>query len=130
MADIVEYKDGKTGVRFSLDNGVMRIGRGVDNDIVIDDELISKSHATIEKEKVSDDSGLYRYTIRDLNSTNGTHVNDEKIAVASLWNGDIIRLGMSFFMFMDEAADGQDFSKTTELHKSWIPGLYYTKKKD
>ena len=132
MADIVEYKDGKTGVRFSLDNALVQIGRGADNDIVIDDELISKGHAVIEKVKVASDetSDLCRYTIKDLSSTNGTYVNDEKIEQVSLWDGDLIRVGMSFFMFMDEAAADQDFSKTTELHKSWIPGLYYTKKKD
>jgi pSer/pThr/pTyr-binding forkhead associated (FHA) protein len=130
MAAIVEYKDGKTGVRFSLDETVVKIGRGSGNDIVIDDELISKSHAVIERARINDDSELCRYTLRDLGSTNGTYVNDERVEQASLWNGDILRVGMSFFMFMDEAAAGQDLSKTTELHKSWIPGLYYTKKKD
>jgi pSer/pThr/pTyr-binding forkhead associated (FHA) protein len=130
MADIVEYKDGKPGVRFSLAKPQMNIGRGSANDIVINDELISKAHAVIEKAKVSDDSEFYRYTIRDLGSTNGTYVNDEKIEQASLWDGDLIRIGMSFFRFTDENASEQDFSRTTELHKSWIPGLYYTKKKD
>ena len=130
MAALVEYKDGKTGVRFSLDSALVRIGRGTENDIVIDDELISKSHAVIERVRINDDSELCRYTVRDLGSTNGTYVNDEKVEQASLWNGDLLRIGMSFFMFMDETTAGQDFSKTTELHKSWIPGLYYTKKKD
>jgi len=130
MADIVEFKDGKTGVRFSLADDVVTIGRRKNNTIVIDDELISKDHAVIEKVKLSDDSELYRYTIRDLGSTNGTFVNDEKIESAALWNGDLIRMGMSFFMFADESLADQDFSRTTELRKSWIPGVYYTKKKD
>ena len=130
MADIVEFKDGKTGLRFSLADAVVTIGRRKNNTIVIDDELISKDHAVIEKERLSDDSDIYRYTIRDLGSTNGTYVNDEKIESASLWNGDLIRVGMSFFMFVDESLAEQDFSRTTELRKSWIPGVYYTKKKD
>lgn len=130
MADIVEYKDGKSGVRFSLADAVVKIGRRADNDIVIDDELISKAHAVIEKTKLSSEGDLYRYTIRDLDSTNGTYVNDERIEQAPLWNGDLIRMGMSFFMFTDATTAGHDFSRTTELHKSWIPGLYYTKKKD
>ena len=130
MADLVEFKDGKTGVRFSLTAAAVTIGRRKNNTIVIDDELISKDHAVIEKEKLSDDSEIFRYTIRDLDSTNGTYVNDEKIESASLWNGDLIRMGMSFFMFVDENLAEQDFSRTTELRKSWIPGIYYTKKKD
>ena len=109
MADIVEYKDGKSGVRFSLADAVVKIGRRADNDIVIDDELISKAHAVIEKTKLSSEGDLYRYTIRDLDSTNGTYVNDERIEQAPLWNGDLIRMGMSFFMFTDATTAGYFF---------------------
>ena len=130
MADLVEFKDGKTGLRFLLAETAVTIGRRKNNTIVIDDELISKDHAVIEKEKLGDGNELYRYTIRDLGSTNGTYVNDERIESASLWNGDLIRMGMSFFLFVDQDLAEQDFSSTTELRKSWIPGVYYTKKKD
>lgn len=130
MADIVEFKDGKTGVKMPLQKDKVYIGRGNDNEIVIEDELISKVHAVIEKLSINSDSALCRYTISDLDSTNGTYVNDEAITKSSLWHGDIIRVGMSFFKFIDESTEQQDFSRTTELHKSWIPGIYYTKKKD
>ena len=130
MADLVEFKDGKTGLRFSLSEDTVSIGRRKNNTIVIDDELISKNHAVIEKEKLDSSNDLYRYTLRDLGSTNGTYVNDEKVESAALWNGDLIRVGMSFFLFVDQDLAEQDFSSTTELHKSWIPGVYYTKKKN
>lgn len=126
MANLVEYNDGKAGIRFELQDEKTCIGRGRDNDIVIEQELVSKAHALIEK--VSDEQQHEHYTIRDLGSTNGTYVGDEKITAVTLWDGDIIRIGMSFFKFVDE--NQEDFSKTTELRKSWIPGVYYTKKPD
>jgi pSer/pThr/pTyr-binding forkhead associated (FHA) protein len=130
MADLITFEDGKNGVRFPLNRERMHIGRGMDNDIVIDDELVSKAHAVIEKHKLESGADLYCYTLHDLGSTNGTFVNGEAVEQATLWNGDLIRLGMRFFTFNDETQDEQAFSKTMELRKSWIPGVYYTKKKD
>ena len=130
MADLITFDDGKSGVRFPLVNDTMRIGRAVDNDIVIEDELVSKSHAIIDRVKLEGGDSLYRYTIRDLGSTNGTFINGEAVQQAILWNGDMIRMGMHFLKFDDGGQGEEDFSKTTELRKSWIPGVYYTKKKD
>ncbi len=66
------------------------IGRGESNAICIkDDPLVSRKHALIEYVKG-------KYYISDLDSTNGTYVNnhpvkkDEKI---ELFPGDIIRIG-------------------------------------
>ncbi len=129
MAELIELIDGKQGIKFSLDRDTTRLGRGEDNDIVIADELISKSHALIECHQFGDNE-MNRYVISDQSSTNGTIVNGESIERVSLWHGDLIQLGMSFFKFNDEKLIRHDLSKTTELHKSWIPGLYYTKKKN
>lgn len=93
MAELIELVDGKHGVKFSLDRDKTRIGRGKDNDIVIDDELISKSHALIERSLFGGDSDIFRYIIIDENSTNGTQANGERIQRASLWNGDLVQLG-------------------------------------
>jgi pSer/pThr/pTyr-binding forkhead associated (FHA) protein len=130
MADLITFEDGKNGVRFPLNGDMIGIGRGADNDIVIDDELVSKAHAVIERQKLESGDDLYCYMLRDLGSTNGTFVNGEAVQQATLWNGDLIRLGMRFFTFSDETQDEQAFSQTMELRKSWIPGVYYTKKKD
>ena len=53
-----------------LTEQTMRIGYGMDADIRIDRETISQFHARIHKEE----DGFY---IEDLNSTNGTFVNEE-----------------------------------------------------
>lgn len=130
MADLITFDDGKNGVRFSLLNDTTRIGRAPDNDIVIEDELVSKFHAVIDRVRLEGRENSYSYTLRDLGSTNGTFVNGDAVQQATLWNGDMIRMGMRFFTFADGSQDEQDFSRTTELRKSWIPGVYYTKKKE
>lgn len=130
MADLITFDDGKNGVRFPLAKDTSRIGRAAENDIVIEDELVSKFHAVIDRVKLDGRENLYSYTLRDLGSTNGTFINGESVQQATLWNGDMIRMGMRFFKFDDGGQDEHDFSKTTELRKSWIPGVYYTKKKD
>ncbi len=52
---------------------VITIGRGAGNDIVINDAKISQNHVQI----VEHDNG--DYTVIDLNSTNGTYINDRRI---------------------------------------------------
>jgi pSer/pThr/pTyr-binding forkhead associated (FHA) protein len=68
----------------------IKVGRDKNNDIVLnDDPLVSRMHATIEKE------GEYYY-IYDKDSTNGTYVNNNPIARSEkiqLHSGDIIRIG-------------------------------------
>jgi serine/threonine protein kinase len=70
----------------------LSIGRGPENDIVIDDRMASRHHA-----KVEFDGNNYR--IVDLNSTNGTYLNDMKILpnVPEEWSPDwTVRIGDSF----------------------------------
>ncbi|MFN7974298.1 MAG: FHA domain-containing protein [Acidobacteriota bacterium] len=63
----------------------MTLGRR-DADVVLDDPDVSRLHAVIER----NESGV---VLTDLRSTNGTYVNDAKVAVAVLNHGDVIRLG-------------------------------------
>lgn len=69
------------------------IGRTPDNDIRIDAEFISRHHAVVL---------LYgsKTVIEDLNSTNGTFVNAERINRRTLKEGDIVTLGKSEFRFV------------------------------
>jgi pSer/pThr/pTyr-binding forkhead associated (FHA) protein len=61
------------------------IGRGPQNDIVIDDGAISAEHAVIVT--VGDDAFL-----EDLNSTNGSQVNGQPVRKHFLQNGDVIEM--------------------------------------
>jgi pSer/pThr/pTyr-binding forkhead associated (FHA) protein len=69
-----------------------KIGRAIDNDIVLGDASVSRHHAAIES-----NNGGYR--LRDLGSQNGTFVGGERVSDAPLKNGDAVRVGDASFTF-------------------------------
>lgn len=70
---------------FPLTQPVVNIGRRMDNQLVIDDPRISRSHAQLRAIKG-------RYVIFDLNSTGGTYINGQKVSQSVLYPGDVISL--------------------------------------
>ena len=66
--------------------GSIKIGRANDNDIVINDVLASRHHATL----VTTPSGT---EIRDNRSINGTFVNGARVDSAHLNDGDTVTIG-------------------------------------
>jgi hypothetical protein len=76
----------------------LSIGRDGANDIVIDHPLASRRHARLER----DDNG---YLVRDLDSTNGTYVNGDRIEGArALHNQDRIWVADTEIVFNDPEA--------------------------
>ena len=73
-------------------SGRVRIGRASDNDMVFSSSLVSGHHAEIEF-----DGGVAR--VRDLDSTNGTFVNGNRIQTVDLNDGDEILIGDQRFTF-------------------------------
>ena len=126
MAMIVQLHEGVALKKFALDNkSILRIGRDPDSDIHIDDDVVSTEHAVIEILESTKANNSPEYHIKDLGSTNSTYVNGEKITSKILEHDDVIRVGWNNFKFIDEAK--KDPNKTSKIHKSWIPGVYYTK---
>ena len=125
MAMLVLTHEGLTIKRIPLDKAELRIGRKADADIFIDDMLASQNHAKIEMVENANDAGGTDFFIEDLESTNHTYINGAPIHRKQLMHNDVIRIGKHTFKFLDESADPAD--KTAKLHKSWIPGVYYTK---
>src|SRR4029453_5972094 len=74
------------------------IGRQPDNTIVIDNSAVSSRHVRIAREGP-------QFVAEDLESTNGTFVNGEKITKRALRHGDTILVGKHkiFFDRMGEA---------------------------
>ena len=77
-------------VVWPLATKMLRIGRAPDNDIVLSDLSVSGHHAELRNV-----AGAYR--IVDLDSSNGTFVNEQRVTAALLSDGDIIGLGDSAF---------------------------------
>ena len=87
------YLAGVNGDQFALrPDTATRLGRALDNDIVVTDTSVSRHHATIE----ATDGG---FRLRDLGSQNGTFVGGERITDAPLGNGDSVRIGDAAFIF-------------------------------
>lgn len=85
-------KAGRAESHVALVDRPIGIGRHPENDIAINDDLASRFHCTIEPD------GRGGWKVRDLGSRNGTRVNNEKIADASLMPGDQIRVGGHVFL--------------------------------
>ncbi len=77
------------------DRNYITIGRNIKNDIQIDNLAVSKFHARIER---SNDN----YFIEDLNSTNGTFINDKKIEKCELQDRDTASIGKHSLIFLLE----------------------------
>ena len=74
-----------TGQVFPLTQAAITIGRHADNTIVLSDPQVSRHHATITWQP----SG---YAVQDLNSANGTFVNEQPVGQPSvLRDGDTLR---------------------------------------
>jgi pSer/pThr/pTyr-binding forkhead associated (FHA) protein len=68
--------------------GTIRVGRSLDNDIVLPDEKVSRHHGQIGIRL-----GMLVYT--DLGSTNGSFLNGANVSEIALGPGDVLQLGSS-----------------------------------
>jgi diguanylate cyclase (GGDEF)-like protein len=94
-ACLILYSGPDQGRRFTLDNGLLAIGRAPECELQIDNPAISRRHAELE---VSEE----RVTLRDLGSVNGSFVNDRRLrGPVVLKDGDLLRLGKELLKFYD-----------------------------
>ena len=83
---------------------MLTIGRKPGNDVVIDNQAISGSHARIVEENQT-------FFIEDLNSLNGTFLNGQKITKYALKHGDIILIGNHTIEFISDKPQDADAAK-------------------
>ncbi|MBT2510389.1 ATP transporter ATP-binding protein/permease [Streptomyces sp. ISL-98] len=95
----------------------VRIGRGADNDLVIDDLVVSRRHA--ELRALPDGT----YEIVDLGSHNGTFLNGQPITSARVTPGDIVGIGHSAFCLVGDTL--QEYVDTGEISLD-VQGLAVT----
>src|SRR5277367_1505428 len=86
--------EGKT---FDLSGPEVPVGRVADNKIQIEHASVSGHHAVFKLDQLD-------YTIKDLDSTNGTRINGERITQQKLRRNDILRLGNIEMLYDSEHA--------------------------
>jgi transcriptional regulator with GAF, ATPase, and Fis domain len=100
------------GKRYNLAGSSLSIGRQSQSDIAVAELSVSRQHCAIERQE--DANGAY-FTIRDLESFNGTYVNGTKIEERRLAQGDRIRIGSCEFAF--ECSEDQ---LSIDVHHSFV----------
>jgi len=105
----IQEESGKT-TKHSLSEGTHHMGKSLDADIILTDSYASKFHAEIIVNK----KGVY---LKDLESTNGTWVNGNKIDEHQpLSNGDEFQIGNLLFKAAIQAKEINTLN-TTDIEK-------------
>lgn len=80
---------------YTFDKTPVSMGRRDDNDIVIDNMAVSGHHAVIESEEPN------YYVLADLESLNGTFLNQKKVDREKIFDGDSFIVGKHLIEFQD-----------------------------
>jgi hypothetical protein len=97
-----------------MTEGPVLIGRQTGANLRIRNAAVSRRHAMIEKEGES-------YVIADLDSRNGTFVNNIPVKRCELHHGDRVQIGESEFFFLIE--ENEESSQTSEIRLEEVPLL-------
>lgn len=95
MAKIILKYEAAVLKEIPLKQTTLSIGRTAANDLPIDNLAVSGHHAKIYYEQD-------KFVLEDLNSLNGTFVNNQRIRKSYLKNGDEVLIGKHTLLYMDE----------------------------
>lgn len=84
--------EGQPPVQFDLGGPLIGIGRASDNDVIVDDPLVSRHHCQLKLQH-----GAYGFA--DLGSRNGSFVNGQAVSEIALGPGDLIQIGETTIEF-------------------------------
>jgi two-component system cell cycle response regulator len=121
---LVVLSGNEVGQRLLVDRSLL-LGRDPDADLVLSDVLVSWHHATIEDRGDS-------WTLVDLNSTNGTSVNGQRVLEAALKPDDRVVLGNTVISFelLDHVAQAYGDLVERLLNIDDLSGLFVRRKFD
>lgn len=77
---------GSRPVQFDLGGPLIGIGRASDNDVILDDPMVSRHHCQLKLQHGA-------YSFADLGSSNGSSVNGQPVSQIALGPGDVIQIG-------------------------------------
>jgi ABC-type multidrug transport system ATPase subunit len=90
-----------------LPERTIRIGRAAENDLVVDDLSVSRTHAELRARPDG------RYEIVDVGSHNGTFLNGQPVLSAVVEPGDLVGIGHSIFCLVGDEL--QEFVDTGDI---------------
>lgn len=93
QACLVAFYGRNIGKRYFLERPEIIIGRSDSANIQVEQDSVSRQHA-----KITTHAG--RTWLCDLDSTNGSFVNDKAVDDCELCDGDLIRMGQTIFKFL------------------------------
>lgn len=101
------------GAIFAINEDALVIGRETAADLCIADASVSRRHSRIEKKEQG-------FVITDLESLNGTFINDVPIKTRLLEHGDRVRIGESQFLFLTHEGEATSKSSDVRLHEAQV----------
>ena len=101
------------GAIFALNEEPLVIGRETAANLCIADASVSRRHSRIERK----DDG---FVITDLESLNGTFVNDLPVKTRLLEHGDRVRIGDSQFLFLTHEGDSMSKSSDVRIEETQV----------
>lgn len=107
------FMDKELGV-YKIEKGKpITIGRHDDNDIVIENLGASSHHA-----KIDDIKGSFLFT--DLESTNGSFINEERVVSRRLKKGDVITIAKHSLIFNYEEGEEEPEDLAATMNKTMV----------
>jgi pSer/pThr/pTyr-binding forkhead associated (FHA) protein len=85
------------------------LGRAADNDIVLDNMVVSGHHCAFELR------GLANVFIEDLGSTNGTYINGKMVKRQRLNDGEVVAIGNFKIQYLAASEQPSGFSETMAM---------------
>lgn len=115
QVNLVFLKQDGTISSFSLPSTVTLIGRRQECDFCIPLSIVSRRHCEINMDRG-------KITVRDMQSKNGTYLNDQLIEEAEAKAGDVLKIGPVEFVFqIDGVPDNfEEYLKTSEAEAAAV----------
>jgi pSer/pThr/pTyr-binding forkhead associated (FHA) protein len=116
MAILAQLIDDVVLHKFELSKNETSVGRHPGSDIQIEDASVSGQHACIRLKQNEHFPEYQEIYIEDLNSTNGTFVNEEPVTgMVRLHHNDTVRVAWNRFKLLDPSE--ADMEQTVHMIK-------------
>jgi len=115
MASLIGMSSEVKGKSFPIDRDEISIGRAKDNVVVIESATVSGHHCAIVRDGP-------HFTLKDLESTNGTRLNSKDVTSARLRPKDIVQIGSVEFLFDAEPSEAVETHSYAEAQVEVAPG--------